>query len=490
MTSLKRKTLTGLTWASTSRLFRVGFQFVVTMILARLLSPSDFGIIGMANVFVGVALIFEEMGLGAALIQKKDLNESHVNSIFYFNIATGFTLTLAFFPLAPLIARYYRQEILSPVVTVMSINFVVASLAVVQRNLMMKRMDFRKLAAAEITASLAGGLAGIGCALSGLGVWSLVVQLLVGNAANTALLWILSDWRPRLQFSRDRLAELLGFSVNLTGADFLYHVAYFLPTMILGRYLGADDVGYYTIALTLINIPRVQISAMISKVMFSALSIVQDRIDTVRENYLRMIRHLAFLTFPLYTGLIVTAPEAIRLIYGDQWGPVVFMVQVFALMGLLTTIITTVGVVFRSKGRTDLEFRWSLLKISMTVVFVFAGLRLGIDGVVVSVTLGTMVISWFPQVWSNRLIDLTMKRFLRSLAPILGVANLMAFLTYGVRRGLIAWLDPGPQITFAVMVVFGACSYFVLAQVLGLQNIREISDLVKSLFRPKRQEAI
>jgi len=489
MSSLKQKTLKGIGWAGMSRALRVSLGFVVTMILAHLLTPADFGIIGMCNVFIGLALIFEEMGLGAAIIQKKDLTEAHINSVFYVNVASGAVLAVLIFFASPLIAAYYKQGLVAPVLRVMSVVFLIASLAVVQKNLLMKKMDFKKLAAVEVAAVFVGGVVGITCALSGLGVWSLVAQLLSGNAVTTLLLWALSDWRPRRIFSKDRFMELFGFSANLTGANLLDNVSYYLPQLILGRFLGVNAVGYFTIAAYLMEIPRVHLTVVFAKVMFPAFSIVQDNLAKVRENYLKYIQYIAVVTFPIYAGYIVVAPEAILTIYGSQWVPVILLIQILSVMGLRTSVTTTVGTIFRSQGRTDIHLRWGLINIALRTLFIFAGIPFGIEGVAVSLALFSVTFLLIPQVWANRLIGLSTVDFFRVQAPILGTAALMGAIAYAFRLGLLNLLAPPMIVTLLATAAVGGAAYPALAKALGLRPAMQMWDMAMELLRSRKSTA-
>lgn len=477
-----------MSWAGASRVFRIGFQFIVTMILARLLSPADFGIIGMSYVFIGLALIFQELGLGAALIYRKDLTEEHINSVFYVNIVAGVAIAGLMILCTPLIAKFYHQEILNQVLPVLACNFLIAPLSVVQRNLLMKNMQFHKLAQVEIIAALFGGGTGIIAAYGGLGVWSLVLQFLATSSTTTLFLWVFSSWRPRLMFSKDRLFELLGFSMNFTGSMFFFHIAANIPHLIIGRYLGSTAVGYFTIASYLTNIPKIHVTAVLSQVVFPAFSIIQDDLDKIRINYIKMIKYLAFFTFPIFIGSIVLAAEAIPIIYGDQWLAAIFLFQVMAFIGLDGSVMSLSGTIFKSQGRLDLDLYWSIIRIPIMVAAIFLGLPYNLEGVVITLTLATVISSWIPQIWANRLIKLSTIKFIKTLAPVLGLANLMGLITYVLRYTLIQYWNPPTLVIFSIATLFGATVYLVLARLTRMDIAKEIWQQGREILANRRQK--
>ncbi|GAG43575.1 unnamed protein product, partial [marine sediment metagenome] len=223
--SLRKKTIKGLTWSSISQAGKQISQFVITAILARLLSPNDFGLLGMAVVFTGFASIFNEIGLTGALIQKQDIEERHYHSVFWLNIAVGIILMLLIRATSPLIAQFYNKPELQPILTLISISFLIASFGVVQKTIFAKEMDFKKLAIVELTAVIFAGLVGIYFAFTGHGVWSLVYQMLTFTSVNMILLWLFSKWRPKFVFSISAIKDIFHFSANLAGFNIINYFA-------------------------------------------------------------------------------------------------------------------------------------------------------------------------------------------------------------------------------------------------------------------------
>ena len=314
--SLVSQTMRGVGWSGISQVTKFVLQIVIGAILARLLLPSDFGLIGMVAVFSGVVGMFADLGLGSAIIQRKDVSEEHLSSVFFLNIFAGLMLSLLMLGLAPGIAYFYKENKLVSIGMVLGTRFFISSFAIVQRSLFAKKIDFKKIATAEVTSeSLGGGLA-IFLALSGMGAWSIVIQSVTSSTVNVILLWSLSKWRPRLIFRWDRLKELLGFSLNLLGSRFINYFARNSDNLLIGKFIGATALGYYNKAYTLMLLPLDNISWVFSGVLFPALSSIQNDIPKIRDKYLQSTRYISAVTFPIMLGVMIVAPELIKILYG------------------------------------------------------------------------------------------------------------------------------------------------------------------------------
>ena len=249
----------------------MGSQFIITVILARLLSPGDFGLLGMTTVFTGFVAIFNNMGISGALIQKQDADERHLSSAFWLNIAVGIVLTFLMIAASPLIASFYNKPQLEPIIMVMSLNYFLASFTIVQQTILAKNMDFKRLAARDIISVIAGGLVGITLAFCGFGVWSLVYQSITFTLINVILLWTVSPWRPKFIFSKKAIMDIFKFSVNLTGFNIVNYFGRNVDYLLIGKFLGAEALGFYSLAYKLMMVPLQNISWAISRVMFPAL---------------------------------------------------------------------------------------------------------------------------------------------------------------------------------------------------------------------------
>ena len=270
--NLRQKTISGLFWSFLSQGGKQASQIIITIILARLLSPDDFGILAMVTVFTNFAMIFSEMGVSSALIQKQDTHDRHYHSAFWLNILVGIGLTLIFMAASPFIAWFYKKPELTPILLVVALNFLFSSFTIIQQTILTKEMDFKSLAIRDIIAVILAGVIGIALAYHGFGVWSLVYQLIAFTIINALLLWILSPWRPKLEFSISDIKDIFHFSAHLTGFNFLNYFSRNIDQLLIGKFLGTQALGYYSLAYKIMLYPLQNISRVISKVMFPVFS--------------------------------------------------------------------------------------------------------------------------------------------------------------------------------------------------------------------------
>lgn len=389
--SLKEKTIKGLYWSGASQAGKQISQFIIVAILARLLSPNDFGLLAMATVFINFGMIFSEMGISSALIQKQDTHDRHYYSAFWLNVVVGIALTLIFATISPLIAWFYKKPELQLILAVISINYFISSFVVIQQTILTKEMDFKSLAIRDIIAVVLSGGIGIYMAFHGFGVWSLVFQSITFTLFNAILLWALSPWRPKYQFAKSDIKDIFGFSANLTGFNVVNYFARNVDQLLIGKFLGAQALGYYSLAYRLMLYPLQNISWVIGKVMFPAFSKIHDNLEKVRGNYLKTVKIIALIAFPIMLGLFAVAPEFIKVIFGIKWAEAITTIRILCVCGLFQSIGTTVGVIYLSLGRVDMLFKLQFWGTALVVVFILIGLKWGINGVALFYTLQSVL---------------------------------------------------------------------------------------------------
>ena len=318
--NLRQKTFKGLFWSFLSQGGRQVSQIIITTILARLLSPNDFGTLAMVTVFTNFAMIFSEMGISGALVQKQDIHDRHYYSAFWLNIIVGIGLTLIFIAVSPLIAWFYKKPELKPILFMVAFNFLFSSFAIIQQTILTKAMDFKSLAIRDIIAMILAGIVGITLAYHGFGVWSLVYQLIAYTIINVFLLWILSPWRPKLEFDITDIKDIFHFSSNATGFNILNYFSRNIDQLLIGKFLGSEVLGYYSLAYKIMLYPLQNISWVIGKVMFPAFSKIQNDLEAVRTSYFKMLKSISLITFPLMAWLFCVAPEVVDVLLGAS-GP-------------------------------------------------------------------------------------------------------------------------------------------------------------------------
>ncbi|MAT96899.1 MAG: colanic acid exporter [Anaerolineaceae bacterium] len=474
--SLRQNTISGIGWSVISRVGRQSFQFVFQVILARILLPDAFGLVGMITVFVGFANIFMDLGFGSALIQKQDADEDHYSSIFWLNVAAGLSLMLIFVAASPLIARFYNQPDLIPLTIVSSINFFVGSFSVIHISLLKKELNFKKLAAAELSAVIVSGVFAVLMAWFGWGVWSLVLQSVLLTTITAVLLWIFNDWRPNWRFRWSSVKDLLGFSANLLGFTSFNYWIRNADNLLIGRFLGTLALGIYSYSYSIMLLPLSLVSRTISDVMFPALSSIQDDKPRIARIYLSMTRAIALVTFPMMVGLWVVTERFVLVIFGTQWLGMVPILKVFSIIGLIQSIGTLNGNLYLSQGRSDLQFKVGLVIGTLGVGSILIGLRWGIEGVAIAYGIFSVLVVYPSIHIAVSLVDLTFIKVAENLLSITLCSWIMAFFVWGIGQFLPPeWPD---WLNLLIQVFTGSIIYFGLIHFLNIQAYYELRKML------------
>lgn len=372
--SFQRRVARGLTWTFIDNW---GSQFIgllIFAILARILTDVDFGVVALAIVFVSFAELIVDQGLGDALIQRKVITRSHIDTAFWVAVATAVVLTVAGIVLSGPLAVLVNEPAVGPIIAVLSLNFIITSLSSVQMALLRREMAFRSLAARRIAAIVVGGAAGVIAAIYGLGAWALVVQQLVYGVVSVITLWAVSPWRPRLHASRAEFRELFSFGINIVGSDLLGFLGRNVDNLLIGAFLGAGPLGLYAVGFRLLETTQKVLVNVARKLAFPVFSKLQGEPERMRRAYGRANRVLSAIILPGYVGLAVVAQETVVLLFGARWtdsGPVA---ATLFLIGPVLTVQAFSGSLLNAAGHPRITFRFRLLS---TIVHV-AGFAIAI----------------------------------------------------------------------------------------------------------------
>jgi PST family polysaccharide transporter len=481
MSEFRHKTINGITWSIASRLGRLALMFVINVILARLLSPREFGLIAMITVITSFASLFTELGFSAALVQKQDVRPVHLSSIFWLNLGAGLILTLIFIAGAPLIAHFYQEPMLTPLTILISTNFLIGSLNIVQNTLLTKSLDFKTLSIVEISALAVAGTVAIAMALLGFGAWSLAAQSVIISAVSAAMLWILSSWRPSFVFRWAAIKDLLGFSMSLFGTKVLNYWVRNIDYLLIGRFLGSSPLGIYNRAYDIMLFPLVSVSQVLSRVMFPSMSIIQEDKQRVASLYLKMTRAIALVTFPMMLGLFVVVELFVLVIFGTQWAGMIPVLRVLSLVGMTQSIGTLNGSLYLSQGKADLQLRVGLVLKTIAILGIVIGLQWGIVGVAIGYATASFINSYPSFYFAGRLVNLTYWGLLRNLAGVFGCAALMAALVWAT--GLLLPTTWPQWVLLTIQVSFGILVYISIVHLAKLRAYREVRELVSEQWK-------
>lgn len=448
--------------AGWSALARISIQFSViaaSTVVARRVAPSAYGVVGMALLVTGLVSLFRDLGTTAAIIQKQDINDKLLSSVFWLNLAIGFVISGLCFAIAPAAGKFFRDSEIVPVLRVLSSSFVISSFASVHSALLNREMAFKKLSLIEIFSSFARIATVVTLACMNAGVWSLVSSTLVDAAVSSLLLQLATGWRPVFTFSRTEIRNLLGFGLKVSGFNFFNYFARNADNGIIGRYLGSTSLGFYELAYNIMFFPVQGIAWLLTRVLFPAFSKIQNDNEEFRRIYLQACSAIALITFPLMTGVAVLASPLIRTVYGPRWVNVISVLVILAPVGLVQSVFTTWGQICLGKGRADLYVRIGVFQGCAYIASFFAGLPWGIRGVAAGYAICNALIIP-PILFINfRLIGLRFSDFLRALSPICSATLLMGVLVYGSRYAVLSRVTLTPFVDLLLWTTSGILVY-------------------------------
>ena len=481
---LATETVRGVGWTAGAQIGRQVVQTGLSIVVARLLVPADFGQMSQVLVLTGLANLLADFGLGAALVQRRDLSERHRSSVFWLQAMLGVIVAAIVAGSAPLIARFYDDPDLVAVTLAISPYFFLSSLCTVQRALLMRAMRFRANAAIELSALGLGGVVCVIAAQLDAGVMSIVLQQLTFVAVTVAGLWTAAHWRPKMLFDRAAIRDLLPFSRNLLGFNVINYAIRNGDNLLVGRLMGATALGLYTRGYSILLYPSRQITAVVGKVMFASLSRVNDDVERLRRGYLRAVSVIALLTFPLMAGVALVADDLVPVLLGSKWNGAIDIIRIFALLGITESIASSVGWIYQSTGRTDVLLKWALYTGGVPL----AGIAIGSLGdTVESVTIGyavstTLLVYPCFRV-AGALIDLPVRDVARSVSGVAVCVVGMALVVGVVHLALPA--DASHVLSLAAKSLAGAVAYAALVHVIHVEAYRDLRARVADIRRSK-----
>ncbi len=438
--NLTQRAVSGTAWSSLSTAGRQILSIASVATVARLLGPSAYGVMGMANLLIVFILNFRDLGTGSAIIQRKSVSNRLLSSLFWVNNGLGLALAGLVCAASPAAAKFFKTPELVAILCVLSISFWLMSCGIVHSSLLIREMRFRALAVADLSAGLAGYLVALTCAYKGFGVWSLVYANLANSLVSSAGYWIGSGWRPSREFDAAEVKSIARYSLNLSGFGLVNYFSRNADNITVGKVLGKLALGDYQLAYNLMLTPVQNISSVIAQATFPAFAKIQDDNERFRQAYVRSCMLIALITFPVIAGMGVVADPMIRAVLGTKWVGAIRIFQVLAPVGIVQSVQTTVGPIYMSKGRTDWMFGWGIASGCILVTSFLVGIRFGVLGVAVAYCVAYLGITMIPSfLVPFRLIDLKISEFGAALAP-------QVLITGGMTLACWLWLRTLPSL--------------------------------------------
>jgi capsular polysaccharide repeat unit transporter len=472
--NLKVKAARGLFWSSVDRFSSQGISFVFSIFLARILDISDYGIVAMIVVFMAVAQAFVDSGFSSALIRKPDLNEEDKSTAFYFNIVVGLACYGILFITSPLIADFYDEPLLSPIIRVTGLSIVFNSLCVVQRALFTIAVDFKTQAIISLACTVISGVVGLVMAYNGYGVWALVAQSTVSTFFNFVLLWLCSRWRPVTRFSKASFRYLFNFGSKLLASgllDTLYNNAY---PIVIGKFYNSAQLGLYSRAQSYASLPSSNITGILQRVTFPVLSLMQDDDERLALNYRRLLRVSAFVVFPLMVMLAAVAAPLIRVMITSKWDGCVGFLQILSLAMMWYPIHAINLNLLQVKGRSDLFLRLEIYKKILGVLILICTIPLGVTAMCWGLVIGSVFSLVMNTYYTGKLIKVGFFIQMKDLLPTLVNSVIMGGIAYYIVN----------KIDSSIISLIAACSmatafYFTTSYLLKFPELKEVLLIIK-----------
>ena len=444
------------------------------IIMARILTPSDYGLVGMLSVFIAVSQSLVDSGFSQALIRKLDRSETDNSTVFYFNIAIGAFLYIILFLCAPLIANFYNEPLLIPLTRLISLSVLINSFVVVQRALLTIEIDFKTQAKASLVAAIVSGSVGISMAYSGFGVWAIAWQQLTSLSFNVGLLWVFSKWRPKWIYSWKSFKDLFGFGSKLALSGIINTLYNNISIIVIGKVFKASDLGYYTRAYQFASFPSSNLTGIIQRVTYPVLCTIQDDDERLRNVYRKFLRLSAFIVFPLMTGLAAVAHPFINLVLTEKWSFTADLLPIVCL-GMMWFPIHAINLnLLQVKGRSDLFLRLEIWKKIIGIVLLCATIPFGLIALCWGNFLSSILSLVINTYYTGNLIQVGFFRQLHDLLPSLVYSFSMGMIVITV----IPFL-PTDLLRILVGIPLGIIYYFLITKITRSQDLHELITLTK-----------
>jgi teichuronic acid exporter len=480
---LKTSVLSSLFWKFLEHGGVTGVQFIVQIILARLLLPEDYGTIALIVVFISISQTFVQGGLGTALIQKKEVTDADYSSVFYLSLGVALVFYCVLFLISPLIAAFYNQPTITLVLRVLGLTLFFGAINSIQNAVIVRKFQFRRLFISSLGAVLLSGVLGITMAYAGYGVWALVGQQLLSIAALSIIMWFTVKWRPKLLFSLIRVRGLFSFGWKILVSSLMDVTYNNLSFLIIGKVYSARTLGYYTRGQDFPNMLMSNVNSSIQTVMLPAYSKHQDNKPLVKQIMRRALITSSFLVFPAMVGLAVIAEPLVVLLLTEKWLVCVPFIQIFCAVYALWPIHTANLQAITALGRSDIFLKLEIVKkvvgLSILAVTIPFGIYAMALGMVVSGVVGTLINS-YP---NKLLLDYSFTDQWKDLTPALILSLTMGGLSYSIKfLGFSVWA------TLILQIVVGVVAFVGLAWLLKLESLAYILNSIKE-YLPRRKES-
>lgn len=477
--NIKNTTLNGAFWSFIERFSVQGVQFIITIVMARLLLPSDYGLIGMLAIFIGISQIFIDGGFSNALIQCKNKEEEDFSTVFFINISISIIIYLILFVSAPYIASFYSQPILCSITRIYSLNLIINSLGAVNKTKLTIAIDFKTQSKISLLSAVISGVVGIICALNGIGVWALVVQALLSSVLNVFFSFFYVKWFPSLVFSKKSFRKLFSFGSKLLVAQCISSIYTNLYSAVIGKKFSSSDLGYYTRACQFVQLLSTNISGILSRVSFPVLSKIDDD-NALKSIYTKYLKLSCFIMFPLILGLCGIAKPLIILLLTDNWINSIPLLRILCFAYLFDGVISINLNLLYVKGRSDLVLRLEVIKKTIAFIIMIVSFFFDLTIVCLGSVLYSLIALYLNTIYTKKILDEGFFKQVKTFLPYL-LLSLLIMVEALVISDIVSiyWL----AILLSLIICF--ITYVGLSKLFSLYAYNEVINIIKEKLKQR-----
>lgn len=473
--SLKHKTVKGTAWSMVERFSVQGVMFVVMILMARVLTPADYGLVGMVAIFIAISQSLVDSGFSQALIRKQDRTETDNSTVFYFNVAVGLALYLLLFFCAPLIARFYNEPLLVPITRLVSLSIVINSLVVVQRALLITRIDFKTQAKASFVAAITSGAVGLTMAYTGFGVWSIVWYQLTNIAVNVGLLTLMARWHPRRLYSWKSFRELFSFGSKLALSGIINTLYNNIYLLVIGKVYKAADLGYYTRAHHFAELPSSTMTNVLQRVTYPVMCTIQDDLPRLTDIYMRLLRISGYIIFPLMMALAAVSKPLILAILNPQWEFAAELLTIICFTMMWYPIHAINLNLLQVRGRSDLFLRLEIIKKIISVGVLCATVPFGLVVMCIGSVFNSILALAINTYYTGKLINIGFFKQIKALMPTLLLSLTTGLITYFT----LSLLHLHNGLLLLIGLAESAAIFLIGSKIFRFDEFRELMDIVR-----------
>lgn len=475
--NLKQKAAKGVAWSAIDNFGTQAIYFVVFLVLARLLRPEVFGLVSLAGIFISFMMVFADQGLSDAIIQRQELEPEHLDTAFWTNLSISALLATLTFAAAASVSSFFKQPQLTPIISWLSLSFLLSGFSSVQQSLLRRQLAFKALAVRSLLASFVGGVVGVVMAYLGFGVWSLVGQQLVSRLVTVLALWWISDWRPGLRVSKKHFQDLFSFGINILGGSVLVFFSVRSDDFLIGYFLGPVALGYYTVAYRLLVAMTQILSTTIRKVALPMFSKLQKEPEQLQRSLFKATQLVSFITFPAFLGVATLAPEVIRTMFGEQWIASAPVMRFLALSGIPQSVFTISGIVIVAMGKPGWSLGIMFLNTMVNVIGFMVAVQWGIVAVAASFAIRAYLLSPIQIAAIYKLLHFKINTYLYQFAAPLASSLLMAIVVFGAKHFLSDLMNS--QALLVTCIAIGSATYTITILLLAPKLFWQVIEFVR-----------